>query len=113
MERKHVLGLIGAVLLVGAVGIGFAATDTPGEADLSKEEAKRIAENEVDGTAQNVVLEQEDEFWEQEGPVYEVTVETDDGSLKEVEVDGNSGEVLEVESEDGEDGEDEWLDDDS
>lgn len=105
MERNYVIGAVGVLLLVGAVGIGFAATDsTQANPDLSKEEAMNIAENEVGGTAQSAVLEQEDDFWESEsGPIYEVTVEKADGSLVEVEVDGNSGEVLETETADGED----------
>lgn len=99
MERNYVVGVIGVLLLVSAVGIGFAATDILGEADLSEQEAKRIAENEVDGTAQNAVLEREYDFWETEsGLIYEVTVEKADGSLVKVEVDGNDGEVLEIET---------------
>lgn len=106
MNRNTVLGVVG-ILLVSAVGIGFAATEgsfgSP-DPDLSKQEAKRIAADHVGGTAQSIALEQEN------GPVYEVTVEQDDGTHAEVEVNGNTGDVLEVEQADGpnenEDGED-------
>ncbi|WP_435178584.1 PepSY domain-containing protein [Halorussus sp. AFM4] len=103
MKRNQVL-VVGIVVLLGAVGIGFAATGGQlgaTDPDLSKQEAKTIAADHVGGTAQNVALEQEN------GPVYEVTVEQDNGALKEVEVDGNSGDVLEVENaDDGEEGAD-------
>ena len=107
MNQKIVLGVVGVLVLVSAVGIGFAASDgsfsTP-DPDLSKQEAKRIAADHVGGTAQSITLEQEN------GPVYEVTVEQDDGARTEVEVDGNTGDVLEVEQADG--GEDEADDGD-
>lgn len=102
MNRKRIFAVLAAIMLVGVVGVAYAATDVQGDApdpELSEEEARSIAADHVGGTAQNVALEQED------GPVYEVTVELDDGTTKEVEVDGMSGEVLEVENADeGEDG---------
>ena len=101
MNRKTMLGVVGVLVVVGGVGVAFAATGgnvAASDADLSEDEAQQIAEDHVGGTAQSVELEHED------GPVYEVLVEQDNGDRKEVEVDGNSGEVLEVEDE--ENGED-------
>lgn len=103
MNRKTIFGAVGVVVLLGAIGVTFAATGGQvgaTDADLSKQEAKQIAADHVGGTPQSVALEQEN------GPVYEVTVEQDDGTSKEVEVDGNSGEVLEVEPADDDEGAD-------
>lgn len=106
MERRQTFTIIGAIVLLSISGIGLAATGGLGsaEASLSEEDARQIAENETDGTAQTV------EFEREEGPVYEVTVETDEGP-KEVDVDGDTGEVLEIETEDDESEDD--ADDDS
>ena len=104
MNLKTILGGVGVIILIGVVGVAFAATGgnvAASDADLSEDEAKQIAEDHVGGTAQSVELEHED------GPVYEVMVEQENGDLKEVEVDGNSGEVLEVENE--EKGDDDWF----
>ena len=97
MHRKTILAVAGVVVLLGGIGVAFAATTGQQETvdpDISKDEAIGIAEEHVGGTAQNAQVEQEN------GPVWEVTVEGDSGTVKEVEVDGNSGEVLEVEDED-------------
>ena len=112
MNRKLTLAVAGLVVLLGVVGVAYAATGGQAGAadpDISKQEAKNVAAAHVGGTAQSVALEQEN------GPVYEVTVEQDSGPTKEVEVDGNSGEVLEVENADdgeGEDGDDGLLGED-
>jgi len=105
MHRKTILAVAGVVVLLGGIGVAFAATTSQqgtADPDVSKDEAIEIAEEQVSGTAQNAELEQEN------GPVWEVTVQGDNGTVKEVEVDGNSGEVLEVEDED----DDGFLDDD-
>lgn len=102
MNRKTLLGVVGAMLLVVSVGVAVAATGMQGEAadpDLTEEEAEGIATDHVGGTAQSVELEREN------GPVYEVVVEGDNGEYTEVEVHGDSGEVLEVENEHGEEAE--------
>lgn len=101
------LSVVGVVVLLGGVGVTFAATTGQVGApdpDLSKQEAKQIAADHVGGTAQSVALEQEN------GPVYEVTVEQANGDLKEVEVNGNSGDILEVEKADGAENEDDTDD---
>lgn len=86
MDRKFVFGGIGALVLLLAVSGAFAMRSGlvgASEADLIEQEAASIAEDHVSGTAQNVELEQE-----MGGPVYEVTVETANGDLQEVEADG-------------------------
>ena len=65
------------------------------DVSLSKQEAKDVATNKVSGTVQSVELESEDGT-----PVYEVTVKASKGTIKEVVVHANTGEVLEVESDD-------------
>ncbi|MHA2273972.1 MAG: PepSY domain-containing protein [Candidatus Hodarchaeales archaeon] len=70
---------------------------------ISEDEAKRIAEEYLGGTAISVDLEREDDDFFGGGQlIYEVVVETADG-LFEVEIDANTGEVLEVERDDGND----------
>ena len=101
MERKSLLAIAAVVVLLGGVGVAFAATNAQTETadpDVSKEQAKEIAADHVGGTAQKATLEQEN------GPVWEVTVTQESGPTKEVEVNGTSGEVLEVENQDEDDG---------
>ncbi|MEF8900081.1 MAG: PepSY domain-containing protein [Halovenus sp.] len=101
MDRKVIIGAVGLVLLVG--GVAFAASGAgAADPDLSEDEATGIATERVDGTVQEVELEDEG------GPVYEVLVEQDDGTLMEVEIDGDNGDVLEVENEDDEAEDDEY-----
>ncbi|MFC4360433.1 PepSY domain-containing protein [Halobium salinum] len=102
MNRKALFSLVGVITLLGVAGVGFAATGglTAAEPTLSEQEAMNIAEERVGGTAQTI--EQENEGG---GPVYEVLVQQSDGEMKEVEIDGDSGEVLEVENADKEENE--------
>ncbi|MFW9917193.1 MAG: PepSY domain-containing protein [Candidatus Thorarchaeota archaeon] len=68
---------------------------------LSEDEAKRIAEEHLSGTAISVDLEREDDDFFGDGQlIYEVVVETANGTF-EVEIDANTGDVLEVEPADG------------
>lgn len=106
MHRKKVLAVVAVLALASLSGIALASTADGGASDatLSEEDARQIAENETNGTAQEVEFEQEEE-----GPVYEVLVDAD-GELKEVEIDGDTGDVLEVEAEDEEDEEEDEED---
>lgn len=96
MNRKSILAIATVVVLLGGVGVAFAAANQTSTADpdISEDKAKQIAVDHVgDGaTAESASLEQES------GPVWEVSVTQENGPTKEVEVDGNSGEVLEVET---------------
>ena len=102
MNRKSILAIAAAVVLIGSVGVAFAATNQTSTADpdISEDRATQIAVDHVgDGaTAESASLEQED------GPVWEISVTQENGPTKEVEVDGDSGEVLEVENDDDDDG---------
>jgi hypothetical protein len=94
---------VGAVilLLAGGLAAGPIASLAQGDPDagLSEEDAIRIATDAYGGTADNVDLEREDGQ-----PVYEVNL----SNGTEVEVHGNSGDILEVEffDDDDDDGDD-------
>lgn len=71
------------------------------QADITQDEAKKIALQEVSGEVVETEIEKEDNTI-----VYEFEIKTDTG-VKEVEIDGMTGKVLEVENEDDEDDDDE------
>jgi hypothetical protein len=89
------------LLLAGGLAAGPIASLAQGDPDagLSEEDAIRIATDAYGGTADNVDLEREDGQ-----PVYEVNL----SNGTEVEVHGNSGDILEVEffDDDDDDGDD-------
>ena len=106
LSRRTLMGGIGAVLggsgLATATGADILSTGQESPSDeqsdeeeddddesvpksdvsLSKQEAKNVATDEVSGTVQSVELESEDGT-----PVYEVTVKTPGGAIKEVPFD--------------------------
>ncbi|GGD20833.1 PepSY domain-containing protein [Pontibacillus salipaludis] len=63
------------------------------EANLTEEEAEKIALDEVNGEITEKEAEDEDGTI-----VFEFNIQTEDG-MQEVEVDGMSGEIIEIESE--------------
>lgn len=67
------------------------------QAELTEAEAEKIATDKVSGE----VIEKEMEK-EKDTIVFEFEIKTDSG-VKEVEIDGNSGEILEIEDEDEDD----------
>ncbi|MGM7700263.1 PepSY domain-containing protein [Pseudalkalibacillus sp. Hm43] len=100
--------LIGGGILFGTKGMDALANSNQSElmkqADLTVEEAEEAALKEVPGKVTGKTeIEKEDGKL-----VYEVTIESaEDQSVKEVELDANSGEILEVEAEDDDDDDDE------
>ncbi len=90
----------GSLLLVGGLAAGPVASLAQGDPDakLSEEEAVQIAIGEFPGTTStSVELEEEDGR-----AVYEINL----SNGYEVEVDGNSGQILETEASDDDDGDD-------
>jgi uncharacterized membrane protein YkoI len=104
VSKKTAIGLA-VISLVVIATFSFIVYRTVAEdkPKISEDEAKRIAEEYLGGTAISVDLEREDDDFFGGGQlIYEVVVETADG-LFEVEIDADTGEVLEVERDDGND----------
>ncbi|WP_349409709.1 PepSY domain-containing protein [Pseudalkalibacillus sp. SCS-8] len=99
--------LLGGGIFFGTQGLDAFANSNQSElikqADLTIEEAEKAALEEVPGKVTGKTeIEKEDGKL-----VYEVTIKSEsDQSLKEVELDANTGEILEVEAEDDEDDDD-------
>jgi hypothetical protein len=109
-QRNWLIGIgTAALLLIGGIIAGPVASLAQGDPDatLTEEDAIELAVPAVPGVTaddvRDVDLEQEDGR-----PLYEVTFSTG----AEVEVDGDTGEVVEVELEDDDDGDDDEDDDD-
>ncbi len=90
-KRKVTLTTIIAASLTVIFVVAYAMGALAGSADISEEEAMRIAEEETGGTATKITMEKEGFK-----VLYEVNVKTDKGPA-EVEIDAETGEVVEVE----------------
>ena len=97
--NKNILvgGVVGSLILAGAVA-GAAQVQTTGEPPaLSEAAAIEIALAEVPGEVQETELEREDGKM-----IYEIEIiAAADGKEMEIEIDADTGEVLEVEADDG------------
>lgn len=93
-----IIGVTGAVLLGGAVGVGaFSETTQEKESHfISMKKAEEIALTEVEGTIESVELEKDD------GKVkYEIDIRDQHGNDDiDVEIDANTGKVIKVERDD-------------
>lgn len=108
-RRTVIVAVVALTLLVGAGGLAIAqgsgsspladADDdesvAPSNVSLSEQDAIDIATDEVNGTVEEVELENEDGT-----PVYEVEIVASNGSATEVVVHANDGTVLKTETED-------------
>jgi uncharacterized membrane protein YkoI len=103
--------IIGALVTIGAMGtvaiagpylgdrISIGEADEAahaGDAKVTPEQAKGIAQTHTDGTAISVELNNEDGYL-----VYIVLVKGADGTVSDVKVDAGTGQVLGVEPDDG------------
>jgi uncharacterized membrane protein YkoI len=100
MNKTLLICVIAAAVIAVAAGVALmggdllTSTGSASEPDITKEEAKAIAEEYTDGEAKSVSFEDDEE-----GPMYEVHITNATGDW-EVEVDGKTGEVTEVERDD-------------
>eukprot|EP00130_Batrachochytrium_dendrobatidis_P008362 XP_006683237.1 hypothetical protein BATDEDRAFT_93007 [Batrachochytrium dendrobatidis JAM81] len=125
--NKVIIPVAALAIIGGGATAAFASTATPsqpieqqeqseqqessaltGKATITEKESIQIALTEVPGTVNEVELEDENGT-----VVYGVEVQAEDGSLNDVKVDAQSGNVLKVETddEDGEEGDGEESDD--
>ncbi|SFJ46821.1 Peptidase propeptide and YPEB domain-containing protein [Halobacillus dabanensis] len=105
MKKKWLIGsIVGLVVVVlgGAYGVHAVSGDdnwSKEEVKVSQEEAKSVAEQEVDGLAINHVEKEEDDG----RLLYEFDGQLDNGEEVDIDIDANTGEVVKVDRESDED----------